>query len=108
MLAVIRGLGQGRDQRHVFSAISGNTAIGALAFGRAGIQRRESDIGPTLIHYDDVVGIELLDMLSIGCSCRFIAFAGPERLFFRVKFILLMARLMLHRLTCMPWLCSQY
>jgi hypothetical protein len=73
-----------------------------------GIQRRESDSGPTLIHYDDLLGIELLDMLSIGCPCRFIAFRGPKRLFFRVQSSLLMARLMLHRLTCMPWLCSQY
>ena len=100
--------GQGRDQGHVFSAVSGYAAIGTLAFGGTGIQRREGDIGPTFIHHDDLVGIQLLDVLSIDYPCRFIAFGGPERFFFRVQFSLLMARLMLHRLTCTPCLCSQY
>jgi hypothetical protein len=75
--------GQGRDQRHVFSTVSGNASIGPLSFGSTGIQRREGNIGPTFIHYNDLVGIELLDVLSIGCPWRFIAFGGPERLFFR-------------------------
>ncbi len=49
--------GQRGDQRQVFSAVSGNTAIGTLAFGRSGIERREGDIGATFIHHYDLVGI---------------------------------------------------
>lgn len=100
--------GQSRDQRHVFSTIPGNAAIGPFPFGRSCIQRREGDIRTTFIHHDYLVGIQLLDGLSIGGTCRFIALAGSQRLFFRVQPSLVIARLMLQRLTCMPLVCSQY
>src|SRR6266699_6091971 len=39
----------------------------ACRMAGAGIQWREGDIGSTFIHYDDLVVIELLDVISIGC-----------------------------------------
>src|SRR5436305_5177635 len=98
---------QCRNQRGIFASIAWDAAIGSLAFRRAGVERRQTDVGATLVNHDECVRIELLEMCSPGCSCLFVAFCGTQRLFFRVQPTRLMARPIVVGLTRKPCSCSQ-
>lgn len=58
--------GQPRDQRHVFSAVSGNASVGPLAFGRAGIQSFDSTTHAPSAHLHALRLLPVLTMLGEG------------------------------------------
>ena len=62
------------NQRGIFAAITWDAAIGSQAFGCAGVERRQTDVGATLVNHNELTGIKLLELFSPGCSCLFVAF----------------------------------
>src|SRR5207302_11281243 len=66
-----------------------------------------TDVGATLVKHDDLASIQVLQLVSPGCSCLFVAFSGTHRLFFRVHPTRLMARPIVVVLTRKPCSCSQ-
>src|SRR5260221_8945829 len=76
---------------------------GPLPFRSACIQRRERNVGPTLIGKDPLLGLALLHLLSPAGSFLLVAFAGCQELFFRVQPSRWIMRLIVEVLTPMPY-----
>ena len=97
---------QGSDQGGVLATIARHAASGSFSFGGSCLQRGQSDVGATFIQKDQLLHLHFAHLLTPVDSFLLIAFAGCQRLFFRVQSTRLMASLIAQRLTRTPWLCS--
>jgi hypothetical protein len=91
----------------ILAAIAWHAVPGALPFGGTGIQGPQGDVGPALIHHDQLLGVALLHVLAKARSFLLVAFAGCQRLFFRVQPTRSISRLIVEVLTRMPCSFSQ-
>src|SRR5260221_12781535 len=98
---------QGGYERRILAPVAWHAVGGPLPFGSPCIQRRQRNVGPTLIDKDPLPRLALLHLLAPTSSFLLVAFAGCQRLFFRVQPSRWIMRLIVEVLTPMPCSLSQ-